>query len=84
MIVKFRQTFIKNLKKVNPKIQNKTYSRIELFKLSPYDIRLNNHALSGKFSGHRSINITGDYRAIFYEKNEIATFINLGTHSQLY
>ena len=55
-----------------------------MFSLNPYDLRLNNHILSGKWSGYRSINITGDWRAIFRETETGVYFIVLGTHSQLY
>ena len=50
---------------------------------------LNNHALTGKFQGRRSINITGDWRAIFsirvnFESESEYYFELVGTHSQLY
>jgi mRNA-degrading endonuclease YafQ of YafQ-DinJ toxin-antitoxin module len=31
-----------------------------------------------------SINVTGDYRAIFYIENNIAVFYKIGRHSELY
>lgn len=33
---------------------------------------------------YRSINITGDYRAIYEVKDGIAYFISVGTHHELY
>ena len=46
---------------------------------------LNNHYLGGEYEGCRSINITGDIRAIFYIKqNSDVVFINIGSHSELY
>lgn len=50
------------------------------------DPKLNNHVLRGKLRGLRSINITGDWRAIFreYKKDKQILFDSLGTHSQLY
>ncbi|MFH1192383.1 MAG: hypothetical protein V1655_02815 [bacterium] len=47
-------------------------------------VPLNNHPLSGKLNGLRSINVSGDCRAIFEEKLEDIIFIAIGTHSQLY
>jgi len=42
--------------------------------------------LTGKYKGFRSINITGDWRAVFRElkSGEIVYFDLLGTHSKLY
>ncbi|MDQ7009278.1 MAG: hypothetical protein Q9M94_03225 [Candidatus Gracilibacteria bacterium] len=55
---------------------------------SPFDEILNNHSLNGKYLGLRSIDITGDFRAIFREfpngKYEFVDFIDIGTHAQLY
>jgi mRNA-degrading endonuclease YafQ of YafQ-DinJ toxin-antitoxin module len=49
---------------------------------------LNNHALVWKYMWFRSINITGDFRAIFIEKSnntyDFVEFIDIGTHSALY
>jgi addiction module RelE/StbE family toxin len=44
---------------------------------------LNNHPLNGKYTGYRSINITGDWRAIFKDDGKAVVFITLGKHSQL-
>jgi len=46
---------------------------------------LNNHALTGQWAGYRSINITGDYRAVYrLAEEDIAYFVALDTHSKLY
>lgn len=49
---------------------------------------LRNHPLGGKYQGYRSIDVTGDWRAIFRiketKKEIIITFHLLDTHSQLY
>ena len=52
---------------------------------NPFHSLLNNHALSGKYSGYRSINIGGDLRAIYEPISlDIAFFIIMGTHPELY
>lgn len=48
------------------------------------DPRLRSHALRGDYKDYRSINVTGDWRAIYRMVGETALFIALGTHSQLY
>ena len=86
MNVKFTKKFEKQYNKAPKKIRNVFEFRLKLFmsdKLSP---TLNNHHLTGKFAGYRSINVTSDWRAIFrgLEGGEIVYFDLLGTHSQLY
>jgi len=58
--------------------------RMELFLKNPTHFSLNNHSVDRVYSGCRSINITGDYRAIFFMKEGVAIFVNVGTHSELY
>jgi mRNA-degrading endonuclease YafQ of YafQ-DinJ toxin-antitoxin module len=36
------------------------------------------------YAGCNSIDITGDYRAIFLDEGNIVTFVMIGSHSQLY
>lgn len=51
----------------------------------PFNPVLNNHPLSGKYSGYRSINIGGDLRVVFKMLTEsIALFATIDTHSNLY
>ena len=85
MTIRFTASCAKQHKKLSQKIQNKFDQRIFMFKTNPYDPILRNHALSGKYVGYHSINITGDLRALYYkEGNEIIIFGFIGTHSQLY
>ena len=53
--------------------------------LDEHHSSLNNHKLVGKYTGSRSINVTGDYRAI-YEKRDVDViyWASIGTHAQLY
>ena len=85
MKVFFNKYFDKRLAKLPLKIQNKTFERIVMFQSQPFSEILNNHALTGKYFGSRSIDVTGNYRAV-YEliSDDSAHFIDIGTHSQLY
>lgn len=78
------RTFLKKFKKLPPKIKIRFGERLDLFLISPTDPILNNHGVDRAFPDCRSINITGDYRAIFKLENNIAIFINIGTHPELY
>lgn len=89
MNIKYSTTFKKQYKKAPKKIQEKVKERISLFIQDPRNQLLNNHALIGKFQGYRSINITGDWRAIYSmrlnPKSEREYYFELvGTHGQLY
>lgn len=84
MRIVFHQRFKKEYKKLS-RLRERVNARIDLFVANPFNPVLNNHPLHGKWNGHRSINISGDYRAIYQEADEdIAHFIALGTHNELY
>ena len=59
--------------------------RRNLFLVGPFHPALNNHALKGKYTGYRSINIGGDLRTIFKMLDEeTAIFMDIDTHPNLY
>jgi addiction module RelE/StbE family toxin len=59
--------------------------RLALFAAEPFHPILNNHALHGEYAGCRSINVTGDYRAVFFcPDDETAVFVAIGTHHELF
>lgn len=84
MLVRFGSKFEKQHGKADSKIKAALAKRLELFLQNPYDPILNNHALSGSYRGYRSVNVTGDWRAVYFEKDGVVIFVALGTHSQLY
>jgi len=84
MKIQYHRTFQKQFPKLPPWAQEQFYQRLELFVQDKFNDTLNNHSVDIAYPGCRSINITGDYRAIFREENDTVTFTNIGTHSQLY
>ncbi len=86
MKIRFGKKFSKQYQKASVPIKNAFDQKLRLFMQNPFSPTLNNHPLSGKLSGYRSINITGDWRAIYSEQkeNNLIIFELLGTHSQLY
>ncbi len=87
--VDYSKQFQKQLKKAPIEIKVAFLRRRELFSADPLNPLLNNHALTGNHLGKRSINITGDWRAVYSEETneegeKIVIFQLLGTHSQLY
>lgn len=84
MEVQFHKNFKKKFKKTPIKIQERFYERLDLFFHNKFDKTLNNHSVDSAFPNCRSINISGDYRAIFKDQEETAIFITIRTHSELY
>jgi len=77
--------FEKAVKKLTKPQQRRLKERLRLFASDPFDSVLNNHALKGKHKGYRSINITGDIRALYEPlKEDASLFVAIGTHSELY
>lgn len=87
--INFSKNFDKELKKTPLKIKIAFRRRLNLFIQDQFHPTLNNHSLRGKLVGYRSINITGDWRAIFSVRvsnkgKQIVIFEMLGSHSHLY
>ncbi len=84
MRVEYSRHFVKTVSKCSKKIQLAFRATLVIFLSDQFVAKLNNHALTGKYFGYRSINITGDWRAVFEQSEDGAYFVTLGTHSQLY
>ena len=65
-------------------IKEAFYNRLTVFIDNIFAPELNNHEVGGVFPNSRSINVTGDYRAIYQENDEVIMFSEIGTHSELY
>ncbi|MES2023791.1 MAG: hypothetical protein V4439_03850 [Patescibacteria group bacterium] len=66
------------------KVRENFYERLLVFEENKFNPILNNHSVENRFPRCRSINITGDFRAIFKEENDACNFLKIGTHSELY
>jgi addiction module RelE/StbE family toxin len=84
MRVFFKKQFEKDLKKLPAKLKAQFHERLEVFINDKFNPTLNNHSVDKAFPGCWSINVSGDFRAIYLPEGEFVTFITLGTHSQLY
>jgi len=84
MIIDFHKGFTKDFRKLPPKIKTKFQERLLLFEKDEFDPVLNNHALKGKWLGYRSINVTGNIRAIFKRDSQSVLFVTMDSHSNLY
>ena len=86
MKIDYSKKFLKQFQKCPNEIRIKFKERLEIFILNKNNIILNNHSLTGKLKDSRSINITGDWRAIYQEfyDGKAVLFVAIGMHSQLY
>jgi addiction module RelE/StbE family toxin len=85
MRIAYHKTFKKSFEKLSAESREKFRQNIKLFTIDPFDRRLNNHILKGKFANCRSINVGGDLRAIYKRiGNEELLFMKIGAHHDLY
>lgn len=88
MNVELDADLVKRLKKLDVKVRKSFKVRIIKFSKNPQDPQLKNHELERDWRGHRSIDITADWRAIYKEikgkEYKIAYFVAIGTHKELY
>lgn len=78
------RSFLKNFKKLPKDVRLKFIERKNLLLDDPFNPLLNNHSVEKAYPDCRSINVTGDYRAIFVQRTDEVIFIRIGTHSELY
>lgn len=85
MKIDYHRKFVKNFNKLPQKIKNKFYEKLRLFEQDSFNQILNNHSVGYIYPNWRSIDVTGDYRALFEPKNDdVVIFMKIGTHSELY
>ena len=85
MKVYFHKNFAKKYSKLQSAEKKRFKERRDIFVRDLYDPILNNHALTGKYKGYRSINIKGDLRAVYrLLRKDSVLFITIDSHSSLY
>ncbi len=85
MKIIFHGNFDKRYKKLRKNEQRQTKERLELFLHDEFNPILNNHPLKGKYKNYRSINITGNLRALYkLHDADVRIFVVVDTHSNLY
>jgi addiction module RelE/StbE family toxin len=77
--------FLKEFTKLPKETKIKTLASLKLFVENPKNPALRKHALTGKWKGHFSIDVTGDIRAVYIRvETRVAYFVAIGSHSELY
>ena len=84
MRVSYSKLFLKQAKKLTPELRQKLQLTLQVFNQNPLHPTLRNHALKGKYKEYRSIDVTGDVRALYLQREDEAIFDTVGTHSRLY
>ena len=83
MRVDFSKDFKKGYRKLS-KSCKRVDERLLVFKNDKFHAILDNHQLHGEWQGYRSVNITGNLRAIYEESDNLIYFVAIGTHPELY
>jgi addiction module RelE/StbE family toxin len=84
MYIDFHKNFTKSYGKLPQKLRDKFDERLNIFVDDSHAPELNNHALHGEYLGCRSINVTGDLRAVYEVRENGVRFLDIDTHSNLY
>lgn len=86
MRIDYTKRFLKQFKASPKNIQIAFRNRLALYIKEPNDPILRKHQLKGELIDYLSINITGDWRALYREisNGSGVVFEMIGTHSQLY
>lgn len=84
MQIVFRKSFQKDFVKCPAKVQSHAEKRVSIFVADRFNPLLNFHGLRGEYEDCYSINVTADFRIIFYLNDDTMHLVRIGTHSQLY
>ena len=85
--IKFLTVFDRQLSNAQEEVMEAFFDMLVLFLEYPEHPFLRNHELKERFAGLRSIDVTGDWRAVFKESRagqiKIITFHLIGTRKDL-
>jgi len=85
MIIIFSRAFKRKYKRLSLKDRKRFDERLGLFEEDSLNPILRNHSLHGPYVKYRSIDITGDLRALYENVDgNIVCFIDIDTHNNLY
>lgn len=86
--IQFSKQFDKQLKNADSEVIKAFRESLGLLMSNKYHPSLNNHLLAGRFIGYRSINVFGDWRAIYREmygeQGMVLSFEVLGKQGELF
>jgi len=65
-------------------LQKQFDKRIAIFQNNPANPLLDDHDLVGALAGYRAFSVTRSIRVVYYIQKEVAYFVTIGTHDQVY
>jgi len=81
MIISYKPSFVRELKKMPTELQEEVLERIELFKNEENHKKLKVHKLKGRLGDYYSFSVTYSHRIVFgYESKTEVVFIAIGDH----
>ena len=84
MLIRASSRFRKNFKKLPRHIKDKSSGKERVFRVNPFDSRLDTHKLHGKYREYWAFTVADQYRIIFaFAESNIIDFVDIGTH-QIY
>ncbi len=81
MVISYKPSFVRELKKLPPDLQEEVLERIELFKNTENHKKLKVHKLKGRLGNYYSFSVTYSHRIVFgFESKTEIILIAIGDH----
>lgn len=81
MLIRASSGFRKSYKKLPKNIKDKAKEKEKIFRINPFDARLNTHKLHGAYKEYWAFTVDSQYRIMFaFIESEIVDFVDIGTH----
>lgn len=85
MKIFYLKKFIKQYKKLSPKIKSIAEEKENIFRKEPFDLRLKTHKLHGELKDFLAFSVNNDIRIIFdFDENNNVRFYSIGNHDIYY
>jgi len=79
--VRYKPSFLRQYKKLEPALQDDVYEKIELFKNPKNHTKLHVHKLKGILAGRFSFSVNYQYRIVYkYLDKKTVVFLVIGDH----
>lgn len=81
MDIRVSSKFRKSYKKLPKNIKEKAKEKEQIFRVNPFDARIDTHKLHGKYKEYWAFTVINQYRIMFaFIGSDKVDFINIGTH----
>ncbi len=81
MTIRYKQSFLRQLRKLPVALQEETKVKVALFREDPHHPMLKTHKLHGVLQGHWSFSVNYRFRVVFlYESENTVVLLKVGDH----